>query len=79
MEPLILDGKKILMISYLFFKPKLNDIVAFKVDGKIFIKRIFRSENNKYFLLGENKSDSLDSRKFGYVDRKNILGKIIYF
>ncbi|MBN1155005.1 signal peptidase I [candidate division KSB1 bacterium] len=30
---------------------------------------------NKYFLMGDNRDDSADSRYFGLVDRKAIVGK----
>ena len=30
--------------------------------------------DNKYLVLGDNRSDSLDSRKYGLVDKKQIIG-----
>ena len=32
----------------------------------------------KYFLLGDNREQSRDSRVFGFVDEDNILGIIVY-
>lgn len=80
MEPLIKDGQKVLVssIPFIFSNPKKNDIVAFNLDNKIFIKRIEKIENGKYFLQGDNKDDSLDSRKLGFIERKDILGKVIW-
>ncbi len=42
MQPTIYNGQKVLISSlpFLFSKPKINDIVAFKLDSKIFVKRI---------------------------------------
>lgn len=79
MEPAILQGQTVLVssIPYLFSKPKSGDIVAFKREEKIFIKRIARIEGQKYFITGDNKNDSMDSRKFGWISRKAIIGKII--
>ena len=42
---------------------KLSDI---GVEGKI--------PKDKYLVLGDNRTDSLDSRKYGLVDKKNIIG-----
>jgi len=30
---------------------------------------------NQYFVMGDNRQDSVDSRVFGYVPRSNIIGK----
>lgn len=78
MEPFI-KNKNTVLISSLFFifkEPKINDIVAFKDNNKIFVKRIKSVKNNKYFLIGDNHNDSYDSRKIGFVNRKNIIGKV---
>lgn len=79
MQPVIADGKKVLVTSifYLFSNPKKDDIVAFKFDNKIFVKRIGYVSENKYFLQGDNKKDSLDSGKIGLIERRNILGKVL--
>lgn len=34
-----------------------------------------RIPNDTYFVMGDNRTDSLDSRSFGVVKRKQILGK----
>ncbi len=33
--------------------------------------------NNKYLVLGDNRNQSLDSRKFGFIDKKSIFGKVV--
>ena len=80
MEPLIKNGNSVLVsgIIYWFKKPKIGDIVAVRKEGKVFIKRITKIKEKAYFLEGDNKQDSLDSRKFGYLLSKNIIGKVIY-
>lgn len=79
MEPNILQGQTVLAssIPYLFSKPKSGDIVAFKKEEKIFIKRIVRIDGKKYFVKGDNEKDSFDSTKFGWIDKKDIVGKVI--
>jgi len=32
--------------------------------------------SNQYFILGDNRSVSLDSRSFGVVDRQSIIGRV---
>jgi nickel-type superoxide dismutase maturation protease len=80
MEPGIKNGEIVLASSlfYLFKNPQIGDIVAFKDTGKILIKRIMNISKGKYFLEGDNRKDSLDSRKFGLVPKQKILGKVIY-
>lgn len=80
MEPSIKNGDQVLIsgIAYLFRNPQKGDVIAFKnIKGEILVKRIHRIKNANYFVLGDNKNDSLDSRSYGWVLRKDILGKII--
>lgn len=80
MEPTIKNGAIVVVssIPYLFTSPKEGDIILFTTVGKMFVKRIKKAESGKYFLEGDNKSDSLDSRKMGWIDRNDIIGKIIF-
>jgi nickel-type superoxide dismutase maturation protease len=80
MEPAIKNGESVLVsnIFYWFKNPKIGDIVTFRDSGQILIKRITKISTGKYFLAGDNQKDSLDSRSLGLIDRKNILGKVIY-
>lgn len=60
-------------------KPKGREIViARRPDtGTVVVKRVregFSAGTNTFFLLGDNIYDSSDSREFGPVPMKNILG-----
>ena len=80
MEPTVKNGGMVLVsnLLYLFQNPRIDDIVAVRDAGKVLIKRVTDTHNGNYFLTGDNKQDSLDSRKFGLVSKQKILGKVIY-
>ena len=80
MEPAIKNQQYILIskIPYFFSEPSVKEIVAFKKNQKILVKRIVRKNGDKYFLAGDNSKDSLDSRSFGSISKSDILGKVIY-
>ncbi len=81
MEPVIKNNDIIFVsfVPYLFKNPQINDIVAFEnKKGEILVKRITKIYNKRIFVEGDNKKDSLDSRQFGLISKKEILGKVIY-
>ncbi|HSX10065.1 MAG TPA: signal peptidase I [Candidatus Saccharimonadales bacterium] len=81
MVPTIQQGDSVLVnrMSYLFRSPNVDDIIALydPRDRKILIKRIIKIEKGKYFVQGDNKNSSTDSRVFGMIGRVDIIGKII--
>ncbi|MCL5435203.1 MAG: S26 family signal peptidase [Patescibacteria group bacterium] len=81
MEPFIKNNSIVFAsgIPYLFKNPKVNDIVVFKdKEGKTLIKRITRNKKDRYFVAGDNKGDSLDSRQLGDISKRQVIGKVIY-
>lgn len=66
-------------LSYFLKKIKIGDVVAVKnQEAKIFIKRIAKIKGEKLFVLGDNLKESIDSRHFGWILRKDILGKVVF-
>lgn len=59
----MINGEEIL-------EPYVSSATLGEVD--LFVPR------NGYYLLGDNRLESKDSRVFGCVDQKNIVGKVIY-
>ena len=79
MHPAFKAGDVVLVnrFSYFLGKPKIGDIVVLK-QGKYIIKRIAKIKNNALFVLGDNKDKSTDSGKFGWVSKKEIVGKVMF-
>lgn len=76
MSPALKAGQNVLIWSW-FYEAKVEDIVVIEKNNKDMIKRIKKIENGKYFIEGDNKQKSTDSRKFGPIDRSEIIGKVI--
>ena len=67
-------------IPVLFGSLKAGDVVVFiRQPHGLLIKRIDRveAEGKQYFVLG-TQVHSVDSREFGPIDRRDILGKVLY-
>ena len=83
MEPSINDGDW-LIIRKFSHKMQINedDIIVFYKQNEIFIKRVatISSEKgiNRYFVMGDNQDDSIDSRNFGTINNEEIIGKPVF-
>lgn len=81
MSPTIVAGESVMVnrLAFLFKNPNEKDIVALydPRDGKVLIKRITKKRRNEFFVEGDNKKQSTDSRVFGWVEKKAIIGKVL--
>jgi signal peptidase I len=65
-------------LSYMFKEPQKGDVVALcdPRDRKVLIKRITKVAGERYFVQGDNKKLSTDSRVFGMIGKSAIIGKV---
>lgn len=80
MMPTLKPMQKILIQrSWFFCIFKENDMIVLKDprSNKFLIKRIKKIKANTYWIEGDNKKASTDSRAFGFVEKQSILGKVI--
>ena len=81
MYPTIQNKQKLLVVKYVIKSPQVNDIVVCKhpVTEVLLIKRIKKHNKNLYWVEGDNKEESTDSRDFGWIEKKYILGHVVQF
>ena len=84
MVPTLQPGQDVLSFNwaYLGKQPRVGDIVIVKSEkSKVkseIIKRVERVEGDQVYLVGDNQSESTDSRDFGAISINNIVGKVVY-
>jgi signal peptidase I len=86
MYPTLKSGQFILLDTWAYWykEPEIDDIVVFKPDNpdKWFVKRIAQWPNGEivndglFYLLGDNRKYSFDSRSFGGIEHEQIIGKV---
>jgi phage repressor protein C with HTH and peptisase S24 domain len=57
---------------------RVGQVVGFEYNDKVLLKRISEIKDSKYYLLGDNPNNSLDSRKLGWIDQDKIIFKVIF-
>lgn len=81
MLPTLRDGQIVIIekISYRLRSPLPGEIVVANAPiGIEVVKRVIRqTEDGKYWLEGDNKDASTDSREFGAVSRSAIQGRVL--
>lgn len=68
-------------LAYLVTNPKVGEVVVLRdprgfSKKRYIIKRIQEVKNERYFVVGDNKDKSTDSREFGFVKKKDVIGKV---
>lgn len=81
-------GDRVATLKYLLISPARGDLVAFHAPiraraacglapGAVLIKRIIRISGGRYFLEGDNRGASCDSRVWGTVARNSLIGRVV--
>ncbi|MDO8619580.1 MAG: S26 family signal peptidase [Candidatus Daviesbacteria bacterium] len=79
MLPVLKPGQDILILCW-FLSFKKGDLVVFKKGNIEMVKRVRQiSSDRGIFVLGDNEKESTDSRKFGWIKKSEIIGKVIWY
>ena len=82
MEPAYFSGDKLFVsgIKYRFRKPKVGEVIVLRDPRteRLVLKRIRKSEDGMYFVVGDNEDKSTDSREFGSIKKESIIGKVCF-
>jgi signal peptidase I len=79
---------RVLALRYVLVSPAKGDLVVFHapiraraacglMPGAVLIKRITRVVDGRYFLQGDNRGASCDSRVWGTVPRSSLIGRVV--
>lgn len=76
MLPFAKEGDFVLVLKFLKAKKGRVVLAQDPRDKRLIMKRVESVEGDKVFLLGDNDSKSTDSRHFGPVNKKDVLGTV---
>jgi nickel-type superoxide dismutase maturation protease len=82
MVPAYQPGDRLVVnrLAYLFRRPRPGDVVVLRdpqVAGRLLLKRVVAADGDGVVVLGDNAAGSRDSRSFGPVRRRDIVGKAL--
>lgn len=75
MHPTLPHGKIVLALKHK--KPKVGDVVIVKHHKVEVLKRIHEIKDDLAYLLGDNPDESTDSREYGWLPLKSIMGVVM--
>lgn len=76
MYPNFIEGQ--IIIATKLIKPKVGRVVIFSHDRLEKVKRIKSIKPKGLYVVGDNLTQSTDSRHFGLVKRKDVVGTLMF-
>lgn len=80
MTPTLQAGDTVLVQKRWFFcSYHIGDIIVLSDprNGRLLLKRVQKMQREYLYVIGDNKRESTDSRNFGWIERKNTIGKVL--
>jgi signal peptidase I len=79
---------RVLALKYVLLSPAKGDLVVFHAPiqaraacglrpGAVLIKRITKVVKGRYFLQGDNRAASCDSRVWGTIPKSSLIGRVV--
>lgn len=78
MLPTLKPGKLIIALRARYSKYKEGDVVILRHEGIEKVKRVHEVKNDVVFVIGDNPSESKDSRAFGALPVSAVIGKVVW-
>ena len=75
MSPFLKPGDTVLISR--FGKIKIGDVIVLENNDKHYVERMQKKKGDKYILTGDNKKETIGTRSFGWIEKKDIIGKVI--
>lgn len=76
MQPSLKHGQ-IVVFRHWRMSPRSGDVIMIKHDGLDKIKRLHAIKEGHIYVVGDNPAQSTDSRQFGWLPSKVIIGVLV--
>lgn len=78
MRPTLEPGDRLVCLPAVGLRPGQLVALADPRDGRLLVKRLVSIDGGRFTVAGDNPVASTDSRVFGPVDRRAIVGRVLW-